>query len=101
MVAAEDEADFHIYHRVTGDDAVLQRLAGAVIDGGNVLPRHDAAGSLVLKLVAGTAFERLEDELRVGELPAAARLPREARALASRLCDRLTVGDLRAADIGI
>src|SRR3954451_23124722 len=51
VVRAEGEDDAHVDEGVTGDDAALHRLLDPGVDGGDVLPRDDAARDLVDELV--------------------------------------------------
>ena len=59
---------------IAGEDALVQRLAHALLDRGNVLARDDAADDLVDELEAAAARQRLDLEPRVAELAAAAGL---------------------------
>src|SRR5579859_60714 len=101
LIASGEQRHRDVDHGETGDDAVLQRLAGAVVDRRHVLTRHHAAGGFVLELVAGAALARLQQQLAIGELAAAAGLAHEARARLAGMRDRLAVTDLRPADVGV
>ena len=52
MVGAVDKLDAHVLDRVAGQNAGVQSLLDALVDGGDVLLRHDTADDLVLELVA-------------------------------------------------
>ena len=74
VVRAVVERHPHVDDRVAGEDALGQRLAHALLDRRNELPRHDAADDLVDELEAGAARQRLHLEPGVAELAAAAGL---------------------------
>ena len=63
--------------------------------------RDDAADDLVHELVAGVALERLEDDVAVAELAAAAGLLLVAAVAARLLADRLEVRDARLVEVDL
>ena len=74
MVRAVDEQHAHALHRRAGELAVRHRLLDALVDRGPEALRDDAADDLVHELVADVPLERLEDDVAVAELAAAAGL---------------------------
>ena len=86
---------------IAGEDAALERLADARVDRRDVLARDRAADDLVDELVAGARLARLDLDLDVAVLAVAARLAHEAAVAVGRLADRLAVGHLRPADVGL
>ena len=77
MVGTVDQLDLDVDDRVAGNDAVLQRLLDALIDGGDVLLRDDATDDGVLELVALALLVRLDVDDGVAVLAAAAGLADE------------------------
>ena len=77
------------------------RLLDALVDGGPEALRDDAADDLVDELVALVAGERLEHDLAVAELAAAARLLLVAALGARLLADRLEVRDARLVQVDL
>src|SRR6202011_5106663 len=90
-----------VEHRVAGDDARLQCFAHALLDRGDELARDTSLRDLVFEDEAAAALARPHVDLGVAELALAARLPDEAPDSVGRLLDRLLVGDLRLALVGI
>ena len=74
MVRAVDEPHADALHRRAGELAVRHRLLDALVDGGPEALRDDAADDLVDELVADAALDRLDHDVAVAELAAAARL---------------------------
>ena len=74
MVAAVDERHAHALHGRAGELAVLQRLLDPLVDRRPEALRDDAADDLVDELVADVAVDRLEHDVAVPELAAAAGL---------------------------
>ena len=101
VVRAVEQRDLDVDHRVAGDDAVFHLLLHALVDGRNVFARHDAADDLVDELVAGARLLRLDAQHDVAVLAAAAGLAHELAFLLDRFANRLAVGDLRLADVGL
>ena len=89
--------------RVAGEDAAAHRLADALLDRGDELLRDDAADDVVLEDEALAALGRLDLDDDVAVLAVAAGLL--GRSLPSHLgaasLDRLAVGDLGLADVGV
>src|SRR5207245_7340605 len=89
VVRAVDEHDAYALDRRPRELAVLHRFAYALVDRGTEALRDHAADDLVDELVALVALERLEDDLAVAELAAAAGLllvpPLRGRLLTDRL----------------
>ncbi len=101
MVGAVDERDRDVDHRVTGDDARLQRFAHALLDRGDELARDAPLGDLVLKHKSRPALARPHIHLGVTELALASALADEPTDAVRRPLDRLLVSDLRLALVGI
>ena len=101
MVGAVDEFDFDVDHRVARLDAVFQRLADALFGRADEFARDRPPLDFVDELEA-LAGRRLEVDDDVAELAAAAGLADEAGDdLLAALADRLAVGDLGLADVGL
>src|SRR5262245_1496782 len=105
VVLAVLQRDLDVDHGVAGKHAELHRLLGALVDRRDVLARHPAATDGVDELVAavGTvATGRLDVEDDLRELAGATGLllVRVAEP-GDRLLDRLAVGDLGLADVGL
>ena len=101
MVRAIDQTRLEIDEREARLAAGQQRLADTGIDRGDVLARDRAADDLVFELVALAALLRLELDDDVAVLALAAGLPNVAPFGLDRNGDRLLVGDLRPADVGV
>ena len=80
---------------------MLHRLLDALVDGGPEALRDDAADDLVDELVALVPVERLEHDLAVAELAAAAGLLLVAALRARLLADRLEVRDARLVQLDV
>src|SRR4051812_31391050 len=105
VVLAVQQGSLDADHGVAGEDAVLHRVLHALVDRRDVLPRDATTGDLVLELVGravGRDLEGLDADLDLGELARATGLllVRVVRAL-DGLADRLAVGHLRLADVGL
>src|SRR5262249_58583058 len=74
VVLAVDEPYADSGDRRAHELAVEHRLLDALVDGRPEPLRDHAADNLVLELVAGSVGKRLDDDLRVAELPPAAGL---------------------------
>src|SRR5438132_39234 len=74
VVAAVDQRDTHALHRRAGEVAVLQRLLNPLVDGGAKALGDDAPDDLVDELVTDVPLDRLDHDVTVAELTAAARL---------------------------
>ena len=96
MVRAVDQRRLQVDHRVAGQDALGHRLAQPLLDGGDVLLRHDAADDLVAELEAGAHLGRRELDDDVPVLAVAAGLALELVVDPRRLADRLAVRHARA-----
>ena len=83
-------------HRRAGELAVVHRLLDALVDGRAEALRDDAADDLVDELVARPAVDRLDHDVAVAELAAAARLLLVA-AVRARLASGSSRGRARAA----
>src|SRR5207247_8197861 len=79
----------------------LHRLLDALLDRRDVLARDDPALGAVDELEAAARLHRLDAEHDVAVLSAPPGLPDELGFLLDRLADRLLVGDLRLADVGL
>ena len=91
MVRAVDEQHADALNGGAGELALGHRLLDALVDRRAEALRDDAADDLVHELVAGVAFDRLEHDVRVAELPAAAGLLLVAAVAARLLADRLEI----------
>jgi hypothetical protein len=80
---------------------VLHRLLDPLVDGGPVALRDDAADNLVDELVALVAVDRLQHDLAVAELAAAAGLLLVAVPCARLRADRLQVRDARLVELDV
>ena len=74
MVRAVHEENANTLNGRTGELAVLHRLLDPLVDSGPEALGDDAADDLVHELVALVTVERLEHDVTVAELAAAARL---------------------------
>ena len=102
MVRAVDEGGPDVDERVAGEHARLPAPAGCPRRPRGCTPSGCAAGDLVDELVAAAGAGGLEVDDDVGELARAAGLLLVAvDDLLDRLGDRLAVGDLRLADVGV
>jgi hypothetical protein len=105
VVGAVDERHLDVDHRVAGEDAVLHGLLDAGVDRGDVLLGDAATGDLVDELVApppsGSRQVGSRSMTTLANWPdhrsASCGCSRPSR----RLRDRLAVGDLRLADVGL
>src|SRR5215207_412678 len=101
MVGAIDEFDFDVDHRVAGLYAVLQRLPHPLFGRADEFAGDGSALDFVDELEA-LAGGRLEVDDDVAELAATAGLAVEAGDdLLAALANRLAVGHLRLADVGL
>src|SRR5690606_41945728 len=101
VVRAVVERDLDVDDGVAGDHAVLHLLLDALVDGRNVLLRNDAADDRVDELVARPRLLRLDTQVDMAVLAAAARLTDELAFLLDRLPDRLAIRDLRLPDVRV
>src|SRR5512132_3025788 len=102
VVAPEVEANLDVHHRVAGEHAAAHRVFDPLLDRGDELLRDDAADHLVHEDEAGAALGGLHVDAHVAVLAVAARLADEATVdVDDLLLDRLAVGDLRLADVGV
>jgi hypothetical protein len=95
VVAAVDERHAHALHRRTGEVAVLQRLLDALVDRGTETLRDDATDDLVDELVPDAFLHRLDLDVAVAELAAAAGLLLVPAVGAGLALDRLDVRHAR------
>src|SRR5919112_33935 len=105
VVLTVDQRRLHADHRVPREDAVLHGVLHAGVDRGDVLPRDATTGDGVLELVGravGRDLEGLDRDLDLGELAGPTRLLLVGVVdLLDPLADRLAVGDLGLADVGL
>src|SRR5712691_11303994 len=101
VIRAVDRGNLDVDHRIAGDHATFQRLADARLDRRRLLAWHGAADNLPLELDARTGRLWLGRELHVAVHASATGLTLEGFARLGWLGDRLAVGDLWPADIGI
>ncbi len=98
--AAVVQSDLHVDDGIAGQDPAIQGLADALLDGLDVLLGDRSALDGVLEDEA-LSGGRLELDLGVPVLAAAAGLLDVATLALGRLADRLLVGDLGLADVGL
>src|SRR5438094_4015345 len=101
VVRAVDDGRLDVDDGVAGEHARLHRLLDALLDGGDVLARDDAALGAVHELEAATRRQRLEPQHDVAVLSAAARLADELGLVLDGLPDRSLVGNPGLADVGV
>src|SRR3954471_20569006 len=101
MVLAVDERHADVDDRVARAHAVGERLLDALLDGRDELDRHGPAADLRDEVEALTG-RRLDVDVDDAVLAGAAGLADEAALhLLGGAADRLAVGDLRTADVGL
>src|SRR5262249_59445753 len=88
-------------HGYARQHARLERLADALFDRRNVFPRDRAADDLVLELEPLARLVRLDLEVDVAVLAAAARLPHVTALGLGFPAVRLAVGDLRLSNLSL
>src|SRR5215210_4340057 len=105
VVLAVEQRGLDADHGVAGKHAVLHGVLHALVDRGDVLPRDATTGDLVLELVGravGRDRQGLDADLDLGELARTTGLLLVGVVdLLDRLADRLAVGHLRLADVGL
>src|SRR6056297_3664755 len=94
------ERDPAVHHRITGDHAVLHLLPDALVDRRDVLLRHHAADDGIDELVTLARLTRLDLDVDVTVLAAAAGLADELAFLLDRTADGLPVGHLGLSHVG-
>src|SRR4051794_36132085 len=105
VVLAVQQGGLDAHDRVASEDAVLHGVLDALVDRGDVLPRDPTAGDSVLEFVGrrvAADLERLQGDLHLRELTRPTGLLLVGVVvLLDGLADRLAVGDLRLADVGL
>src|SRR4051794_221948 len=105
VVLAVEQRGLDAHDRVAGEDAVLHGVLDAVVDRGDVLLRDPTTGDGVLELVGRRVpadGQRGEGDLHLRELAGTTGLLLvRVVVLLDRTADRLAVGDLRLADVGL
>ena len=101
MVRAVEGRDLDVDHRVTRDHARIDRFLDAFVDRRDELARHGAADDRIDEFIALAGLVGLELEPDMPVLATAARLAHELAFGLDRTAQRLAVGDLRLADIGV
>src|SRR5690606_5793286 len=101
VVRAVEQRDLDVDHGIAGQHAAAELLLDALVHRRDVLARNHAADDLVLEQVALARLLRLDLDPDVAELAAATALADEAAFLLHGLADRLAIGDLRLADVGL
>src|SRR6266540_5592122 len=99
VVAAVEDLDLEVDHRVAGEHAARHGLLDALLDRVDELPGDRAAHRGVLELESLPRLLRDEAQPAVAVLAAAARLADVAALRLDHLRDGLAVGDLRLADV--
>src|SRR6266571_2606706 len=95
------EPDGDVDHRVASRNATLQRLADPLLDRRDVLPWDAALGDLVFEDEAASALARTDHDLGVAVLALAAGLANKTSDTLGLALDRLFVGDLGLALVGV
>src|SRR5258708_2538868 len=98
MIGTENQTHTDVDQFITGQETALHRVLDSLLDRLDEFPRNRAAGDLVLENKTFTR-SRLDLELDVAELAAAAGLLFEDFFAGRRLRDCLAIGDLGFADI--
>src|SRR2546426_1767074 len=101
VVRAVHQRDDDVDDRVAGDDSGLERLPDPLLDRGDELARDAALGDLVLENEPASGLAWPDVHLGVAELALATRLAHKASDAMGGPLDRLLVGDLRLALVGI
>ena len=101
VIGAVGQLGFQVDDREAGEDAVLGRGAQPLLDTRHVFPWDGAADDLVLEHKTRARRQRLEMDLDPGILAGAAGLLLVRVIDIGRAGDRLAIGDLRRADIGV
>ena len=101
MVGAVDQRHLEVDHREAGEHAGVARGLEALLDAGDELLRHRTADDLALEAVARTRRGRLEHQLDAGELARTAGLLLVGVVDLGLAAERLAIGDLRSADVGV
>src|SRR5690606_15549602 len=93
--------DLHVDDREADQHAGIPNTLHALFDARDVLTRHGAADDGAFELVALAGLVRLELQLHARELTGAAGLLLVRVVDVRRARERLAVGDLRLADVGL
>src|SRR5207245_2382582 len=101
VIRAVGQSHPDVDDRVAGEHTGVERLADPLLDRRNVFPRDGAADDLVLELEALARLVRLHLEVDVAVLAAATGLPHVAALRLGGLTDRLAIGNLGLADVGL
>ena len=101
MIRTVKQRDLDVHDREAGKHAGLHRTLDALFDRRNVFLRNRAANGLVDELKALAAFVGFHLDLDMAVLALAAGLSGVLGLLEDRFRNRLLIGDLRRADIGL
>src|SRR5690606_3769468 len=104
VVGTVPQRHLDVHERVAGEDTELHGLLAALVDGRDVLARDAPTGDVVDEFVAAVAIAagRLDVDDHSGELTRATRLLLVGVFdLLDLAPNRLSVGDLRLADVGL
>src|ERR1700694_4421634 len=101
VVGTVDQRRLDVDHGEARQHAAVERLDDALLDRGVVFLGNRAADDLVDELEALARLIWLDVDLGVAVLAATAGLPDEAPDAVRLALDRLPVGDLRLADVGV
>src|SRR5581483_2285831 len=99
VIAAVVQRGLHVHHRIAGENAAFHGFLHALIDRLDVFLGYDAADDIVYELVSLARLVRLQADLHVTILAAAAGLTNVFAFRLGVLANGFTIGDLRFADI--
>src|SRR5215469_16215008 len=101
VIAAVEKRDLDVYDRITGQHATFEGLLNALIDGLDIFLRHHAADDVVDELVTFARLLRVELNLHVAVLAAAAGLANVFAFGLGMFANGLAIGHLRLAHVGL
>src|SRR6185312_12206439 len=101
VVRAVEYRDLHVHDRITGDNARVDGFLHALVDRRNEFARHRATDDAVDELVTLALLVRLDLQPHVTVLAAAAGLAHELALGLHGAANRLAIGHLRLADVGL
>src|SRR5579864_7985551 len=101
VVGAVDQCGLDVHHRIAGQDAAVEGLDDPLLHGAVVFLGNRAAHDLVDELETLAHLVGFDVDLGMPVLPATTRLPDEAADAVRLALDRLAIGDLRLAHVGV